>query len=175
MREDGAGRLVILVRNLKDVLCSLHFHRGEAEDGWLGNEHGPGSLARFLHDDCPNNYGSFFSLLREFDEASGRLSSSGRAIEALKQGLPEQIQRLADFLGLPLTPAKRNAVVAAVGFDTVKATSPWSANLRQGTIGDWKNHMEGGAWVKFDEVFDARMEDVTIAEPLRYFQGVGGH
>ena len=49
MREDGAGRLVILVRNLKDVLCSLHFHRGEAEDGWLGNEHGPGSLARFLH------------------------------------------------------------------------------------------------------------------------------
>ena len=39
---------MILVRNLKDVLCSLHFHRGEAEDGWRGNEHGPGSLARFL-------------------------------------------------------------------------------------------------------------------------------
>jgi len=174
MREDGAGRLVILVRNLKDVLCSLHFHRGEAEDGWLGNEHGPGSLARFLHDDCPNNYGSFFSLLREFDEASGRLSSSGRAIviyyEALKQDLPVQIQRLADFLGLPLTPAKRDAVVAAVGFDTMKATSPLSANLRLGTTGDWKNHMDREAWVKFDEVFDARMEGVTIAEPLRYFQ-----
>ena len=109
-------------------------------------------------------------MLREFDEASGPLSSSGRAIEALKQGLPEPIERLADFLGLPLTPAKRDAVVAAVGFDTMKATSPWSANLRQGTTGDWKNHMDGGAWVKFDEVFDARMEGVTIAERLRNFQ-----
>ena len=46
--EGGRGRLVVVVRNLKDVLSSLHYFRGEAKDGWLGNEHGPGSLARFV-------------------------------------------------------------------------------------------------------------------------------
>lgn len=48
---DGQGRLVIVLRNLKDTLCSLHFFRGEPKDGWTGNEHGPGSLARFLDAD----------------------------------------------------------------------------------------------------------------------------
>ena len=36
----GQGRLVVCLRNPKDVLTSLHFFRGEAKDGWLGNEHG---------------------------------------------------------------------------------------------------------------------------------------
>jgi hypothetical protein len=30
----GKGRMVVVLRNLKDVLCSLHFFRGEAKDGW---------------------------------------------------------------------------------------------------------------------------------------------
>ena len=40
LKEGGKGRLVIVLRNLKDVLTSLHFFRGEAKDGWHGNEHG---------------------------------------------------------------------------------------------------------------------------------------
>ena len=56
-RAGGSGRLVIVLRNLKDVLTALHFSGGEPKDGWLGNEHGPGSLARFI---CPNAYGSAF-------------------------------------------------------------------------------------------------------------------
>jgi len=173
MKEDGAGRLVVVVRNLKDVLSSLHYFHGEAKDGWLGNEHGPGSLARFLYEDTPNAYGSNFPWLKEVDDATQKLSSSGRSIvlyfEALKQGLPEQVQRLADFLGLSLTPAKRDAVVAAVGFENMKATSKLGL-LRQGTTCDWKNHMDREAWARFDEVFDSRLDGVAIAEPMRFFQ-----
>ena len=57
LAPDGKGRLVIVLRNMKDTLTSLHFFRGEPKDGWLGNEEGPGSLARFIHPDCPNAYG----------------------------------------------------------------------------------------------------------------------
>ena len=71
--EAGRGRLVLVLRNLKDVLASLHFFRGEAKDGWLGNEHGPGSLARFLHDDCPNAYGSAFQVVKAMDALAARL------------------------------------------------------------------------------------------------------
>jgi len=179
MKEDGAGRLVVVVRNLKDVLCSLHFFRGEAKDGWLGNEHGPGSLARFLDEDCPNAFGSNFLWLNEVEDATRKLSSTGRVLvvyfEALKQGLPEQVQRLADFFGLPLTPAKRDAVVAAVGFESMKASatkggSVQTSLLRQGTIGDWKNHLDRERWSRFDQVFDARLDGVAIAEPMRFFQ-----
>jgi len=36
----GTGKLIFVVRNTKDMLASLHFFRGEATDGWYGNEHG---------------------------------------------------------------------------------------------------------------------------------------
>ena len=49
------GRLVVVVRNLKDVLSSLHFFNGEAKDGWLGNEHGVGSFYRFIDPASPNS------------------------------------------------------------------------------------------------------------------------
>ena len=62
---EGKGRLVVVLRNLKDTLSSLHFFQGEAKDGWLGNEHGPGSLARFIHRDSPNAYGSTFDFVKQ--------------------------------------------------------------------------------------------------------------
>ena len=37
---NGKGRLILVLRNMKDTLASLHFFRGEPKDGWLGNEHG---------------------------------------------------------------------------------------------------------------------------------------
>ena len=35
--KEGKGRPIIVLRNLKDVLCSLHFFMHEAKDRWLGN------------------------------------------------------------------------------------------------------------------------------------------
>ena len=69
---------MVVLRNLKDVMCSLHFFRGEPKDGWLGNEHGPGTLDRFLDEDTPNAYGSPFSWLRRMDEIVASLRAEGR-------------------------------------------------------------------------------------------------
>jgi putative glutathione S-transferase len=175
----GRGRLILVLRNLKDVLCSLHFFRGEAKDGWAGNEHGPGSLARFLHADSPNAYGSVFETVKALDATAQRLYGVGRVcvvyFEALKQRLPSEVARVAAFLGLgELSAAKHAAVVAAVGFQAMKADSSSahsSTLLRKGEIGDWVNHMGEAEWARFDEAFDDALGDVALAEPLRFFQG----
>ena len=140
----GAGRMVVVLRNVKDVLSSLHFFRGAAKDGWLGNEHGPGSLARFLHPDCPNAYGSVFTWINEMEAAVQALQPSGRVLvlyyEDLVRCLPAQVDRLASFLGLPLTPAKRAAVLRGVSFDSMKrGGGTATVLLRKGCVGDWRH------------------------------------
>lgn len=169
------GRLVVVLRNLKDVLSSLHFFRGEAKDGWLGNEHGPGSLARFIAPDSPNAYGSPFAWVKKMDQVVGRLQAEGRVcvvyFEQLKQNLPQQVGKLASFLGLECSPAKLEAVCAAAGFDAMKATlGSASVLLRKGGVGDWKNHLDPGSWSQFDKAFEAALDGVQLAEPMKHFQ-----
>ena len=171
----GKGRLVVVLRNLKDVLASNHFFQGEAKDGWHGNEHGPGSLARYIHPDSPNAYGSPFSFVRKSDETVAALQATGRVLvvyyEDLKNNLPAQVDRMAAFLNVNLTAAKRSAVTTALGFEAMKAAGGVaSITLRKGEIGDWKRHMKSSDWQRFDEAFDAALDGVPIAEPLRFYQ-----
>jgi glutathionyl-hydroquinone reductase len=171
----GRGRLVLVMRNLKDTLASLHFFRGEPKDGWHGNEHGPGSLARFLSEQCPNAYGSSFSWVKNADAIVSRLVASGRCIvmyyEDLSQALPAHLDRLAAFLGVPLTPAKREAIIKSVGFDAMKAGGGMAnVLLRKGGIGDWRNHLSAADWARFDAVFDGSLGGVALAEPMRFHQ-----
>ena len=138
---DGRGRLVVVLRNLKDTLTSLHFFRGEAKDGWLGNEHGPGSLERFIHPDCPNAYGSPFGVVRRMDDVVRAMEPSGRALvvyyEDLVRCLPVHIQRIATFLRVSLPPEKLDAIESAVRFDAMKdAGGMAQVLLRKGGIGD---------------------------------------
>lgn len=184
LAPDGQGRLIIMLRNLKDVLTSLHFFRGEAKDGWLGNEHGPGSLARFLEPDSPNAYGSCFEWIKQMDQVNQLLQASGRVcvvyFEQLKLNLQSEVERLAAFLGVRLTPAKLAAVLEAVSFGSMKhhgkdvgasaAPGTFSILLRKGEIGDWKNHMGESEWAQCDEAFNERLGAVALAQPLIPFQ-----
>ena len=182
---EGKGRLVIVLRNLKDVMCSLHFFLGEAKDGWLGNEHGPGSFNRFIDDKCPNAFGSCFDWTVEQDkvvkflqEQAARVLKKERVLvvyyEALKADLPAQIGRINSFLDLPtLTDAKRMAIAEACGFSAMKGGSAGrmtSVIMRKGSIGDWRNHLNKELWEKFDDVFAQKLGNVDIAGPLRHFQ-----
>lgn len=182
--KEGKGRLIVVLRNLKDVLTSLHFFNGEAKDGWLGNEHGPGSLNRFLAEDCPNSLGSSFRWISEQErvvtflkEQAARLGREERVLvvyyEALKADLPTQIDRMNAFLGRdPLTEAKRTAVAEACGFQAMKDTKSAviEKTLRKGNVGDWKNHLDDDVWARFDEVFEQRLGDSYLAGPMRHFQ-----
>ena len=178
---NGKGRLILVLRNMKDTLASLHFFRGEPKDGWLGNEHGPGSLSRFLSPDCSNAYGSSFTNIREHDRLVNIMQASGRVLvlyyEDLCRCLPAQLDRIATFLGMELTPAKRAAVAESVDFQKVKEGGGLAGMLlRKGGYGDWKNHLGPSEWELFEAAFDAALDGVALAEPLRYYQwaSIGG-
>merc|ERR1711862_230509 len=166
----GKGRLVVVLRNPKDTLASVHFFFGEPKDGWLGNEHGPGSYKRFIDlENCPNAYGDVARWIRESDEAVSAIGSK-RAIvlyyEDLKSDFPSEVRRLNDFLGLPpLSDAKLKAVIDACTVEKTRASSKHKETVRKGVVGDWKNHLDESRWSKLDEVFERALRDVAIAKP----------
>lgn len=177
--EGGKGRLVIVMRNLKSVMVSNHFFMGEAIDGWLGNEHGPGSFHRFLADDCPNAFGSVFDWIKEQDKVVTLLEKQTKKrvlvvyYEALKENLPAQLDRINNFLDRPpLTVQKRNAVAEACGFSAMKSGGGdlMSVMFRKGSINDWKNHLTEDLWRQFDDVFAKKLGSTRIAGPLRHYQ-----
>jgi len=181
----GTGRLVIVLRNLKDVLVSLHFFNGEAKDGWLGNEHGPGSLNRFLSEDTPNSLGSSFGWIKEQDklvtllqEQAAKHLQKERVLvvyyEALKADLPGELGRINDFLDLPtLTDAKRKAVTEDCTFSAMKSGTAGNMTkriMRKGAIGDWNNYLTPEDWSLFDKVYDQQLSNVDLARPLSFYQ-----
>ena len=149
------------------MCASLHFFRGEAKDGWLGNEHGPGSIARFCAPDSPNPYGSFFTYVNEAERVAAPLVAKGRCLvvyyERLKLDLPAELERIAAFPRCPLPPAKRDALAAAVSFSSMAGNH---MATRKGEIGDWKNHLTDAEWAPVDEAVAARLADSKLYEPL---------
>lgn len=172
----GRGRLIVVVRNLKDAMCSLHYFRGTPADDWDGNEHGPGSFKRFIDlRSCPNAMGSAFRWMRENSEAVNEIGGQRALVihyEALKTNFTGQLKRLNDFLGLPtLTEAKANAIAEACNIDSMKnAAARFSQTARKGQIGDWKNYLDGDKWAEFDRVFNQALCGVEMVEPMRAFQ-----
>jgi len=88
-----------------------------------------------------------------------------------------QIDRIAEFLGVELTPPKREAVIESVTFASMKQQGGLGEMLlRKGGYGDWKNHMGPAEWEQVDARFDQELEGIALAEPLRHYQrnSVGG-
>lgn len=181
---NGRGRLVVAVRNLKDVLVSNHFFRGEPKDGWLGNEHGPGSFNRFVDPDTPNAYGSMFTWVREMDKVVESMKSSGRVLvvqyEELMMDMPAQIRRIACFLGQDsVSEAKLDAVVRASGFlaygESRNAGLTTEICLSsifapKGGVRDWCHHLTEDKWREFDEIFQHHLSGCPLAERLHTYQ-----
>lgn len=149
----------------------------------MGNEHGPGSFARFLASEeggkCPNAYGSSIQWIKEMDALVNQLECEKRVLvvyfEELKHNLQDQVERIAEFLIVPCSEAKRAAIVKAVGFENMKhAEGPKDevmniakVILRKGEIGDWKNHLSAEDWERVDKAFEEHLSEVKLAAPLR--------
>ena len=161
-----------MLRSLKDAYTSLHFMGGEAKDGWLGNEHGPGSFNRFIAPDCPNAYGSAFMWVKEQQAVVDALKASGRVhvvyFEQMKANLYDEVGKISDFLGLKISKTKQKAVADACTLNAMKSDkTQMQFTLRKGEIGDWKNYLDADTWKRFDEAFDKVCSDVPIAQPLK--------
>ena len=173
----GKGRLIVVLRNLKDTLASLHFFRGTPKDGWYGNEHGPGSFRRFVDlENCPNAYGNCFQWIKSAAETVDTVGPERALViyyEALKSNFDAQVQRINAFLGLPtLTEAKARAISNACDASMMRSETGgrFMYAVRKGIVGDWANYLDGDRWREFDEVFARSLMDTPIADPLRFYQ-----
>ena len=82
--------------------------------------------------------------------------------ERLKLNLPAELERIAAFLRIPLPPAKRDALAAAVTFSSMAG----HMTSRKGEIGDWKNHLTDAEWEVFDQTIAETLAGSTLYEPL---------
>jgi hypothetical protein len=111
------------------------------------------------------------TTIREFAGSDMRRHADERS------NTPAQIDRIAEFLGVPLSAEKRAAVIDSVTFASMKqAGGLGEMLLRKGGYGDWKNHMGSREWDQVDAAFDRTLDGVALAEPLRHYQraSVGG-
>ncbi|KAL3816621.1 hypothetical protein ACHAXA_004803 [Cyclostephanos tholiformis] len=179
-RRRGKGRLIVLVRNLKDTLISLHNFRGTAIDGMLGNEHGPGSYHRFINlESCPNAMGSAFHWIRRNDEAVNDIGPDRAMVvyyERLVLDFVGELRRINAFLGLRhLTDERASAIEGSCSIESMRDDVDLRvrANCRRGGVCGWKDVAElndDEHWSRFDDVFDEVLGGVKIAEPLRSYQ-----
>jgi len=167
------GRLVYVIRNPKDCLNSLHYFRGEAKDGWFGNEHGPGSWERFQSG--VNAYGSFCDHVLS-TAAVMEQRCAGRSLvvyyEDLKLDLSAGIQRIAEFLGVPISDGKLQEILKVTSFESMAGGSTGQGVskmlMRKGVAGDWINApVSDEQWAQFDTWFDTKLGECSIAKPLR--------
>jgi len=173
--RNGRGRLIVVVRNLKDTLVSLHHFRGVPKDGWYGNEHGPGSFQRWVDlENCGNSFGNAFDWVKMSADAIDAVGPERSLViyyESLKLNFDAQLQRINDFLGLPkLSDAKARAVCKACSADSMKTRGRFKQMIRKGVIGDHSNYLDDGRWKEVDRTFNRALSGVEMAEPLRFFQ-----
>jgi len=173
----GKGRLIVVVRNLKDTLVSLHHFRGVPKDGWYGNENGPGSFKRWVDlESSTNAYGNAFQWVKMSADAVDAVGSERALViyyEALKSNFDAQLKRINDFLKLPrLTKAKARAIRDECSAESMrnKSGGRFKKIIRKGAIGDWMNYLAEEDWKEIDRTFNQVLNGVKLAEPLRFFQ-----
>lgn len=156
-------------------MCSLHHFRGLPMDGWDGNEHGPGTYKRFIAEQCPNAFGSAFDWLKGAQDALNYISPDRAHVvyyESFILDFDAQLKQLNDFLGLgELTAAKCKAIRDACAAKTMSQDNArYTATVEKGKIGEWEKYLDGERWAEFDNIFNERLKNISIAEPMRFFQ-----
>ena len=158
LESSGAGKLVYVSRDPRDVVTSNFFFMGQPRDGW------DGSMNRFLasNEDTPNAFGGWFEHVLAFEQMTRRLGPTRACVieyEEMHSDLPGCLARLAKLLG-PEAEAtltrEGDAIARALGFD-VMVEGASAHILRKGVSGGWREHFSAS---------DERRLMAAIAERL---------
>ncbi|XP_040837953.1 sulfotransferase 2B1-like [Ochotona curzoniae] len=174
--KKSKARVVYMARHPKDVLVSFyHFHR----------------MASFLPD--PSSFQDFMDEFLEgtgfysswFDHVKGWLSLLQDlnmlliTYEELHQEPRSTLQKLARFLGHPLSPQEEDMVLhhSSFAFMSQSSVSNYSlvprevmdqarsSFMRKGVVGDWQEHFTPEQNAKFNAVYQAQMKDCSLHLP----------
>lgn len=172
------GRHVYVWRDGTDVAVSyFHFYRSHL--GFEGDF--AAFFARFLTGDL--QYRSWFSHVEDWMAHAGRPDTFVVRYEELKADRAAALERLAHFLGLSLSPARRDQILAATTFEAMKsheekfdhvserpaerARLP-SAFIRAGAVGEGQKTLTEAQKVAFEAAWQAaRSRRHRLGPPLR--------
>jgi hypothetical protein len=172
---EGKCRLIYVARNPKDNAVSFfHFHK----------------MARFLGLQKNTTWNDFFALYVTgslycgswFEHVTGywRLAQKNSNVlfckyEEMKDDLPKQIRRVADYLDFQLDPEQMEKVVEHCTFDSMKNNKManrdkvWlfdqkiSKFMRKGQVGDWKNYFTLAQSAAFDALYEDKMQGIDLS------------
>ncbi|XP_053121130.1 sulfotransferase 1C2-like isoform X2 [Hemicordylus capensis] len=157
-------KIIYVARNAKDTAVSyFHFH---CMDKWLPE---PGNWNQFLDNFLAGKvtWGSWFDHVLGWWEAKDRHHILYLFYEDMKEDPAEEIQKIAQFLGLELPEPVLNRIVQHTMFKNMKAnpmanytTMPtWhmdqavSPFMRKGIVGDWKKHFLVDQSERLDDIY----------------------
>ncbi|CAC5371701.1 SULT1 [Mytilus coruscus] len=156
-------KIIHIIRNPKDVCVSFYYHA--KSDPFLDFT---GSWDDFfemwMSDKCP--YGSWYNYEKEMEQAEkdfpGMIFTC--YFEEMKKDDTGEIQRLANFLGIPCTEKTIANIAETTSFnnmqqnklDITKVVFGKGFIYRKGEIGDWKNHFTVAQNERFDEQYTER-------------------
>ncbi|CAG5129585.1 unnamed protein product [Candidula unifasciata] len=162
-------KIVFTVRNPKDTAVSYYNHHISLFQGQRYN--GPFNKWFPLFMEGQLDYGSYFDYHQEWDQVIK--NNPGLPIlivsyEDMKEDLPREIRKLAEFVGSTLSDQQVEEIAQAAGFETMKKALEASVShrlLRKGQVGDWKNWLTVAQSEMVDAAVEEKLKGTRFASP----------
>mmetsp|Transcript_102860 Transcript_102860/g.201720 ORF Transcript_102860/g.201720 Transcript_102860/m.201720 type:complete len:349 (-) Transcript_102860:266-1312(-) len=164
-KEQGLGglpngvKVLIVSRNPLDACVSSYYHAfnpfksGWAFDAWAGV---------FLSGEIM--FGSYFEWVKGWWENLGAHPGKGLWLqyEDMQTDPRGQIVKIAEYLQIPVTDEVVDKVLLYSSFDSMKEQAQTKGgdhggHLRQGKLGDWKNHFDAALVQEFRDRYKAEL------------------
>jgi hydroxyjasmonate sulfotransferase len=158
-------KVLVVTRNPLDACVSSYYHAfNPFKSGWPFAAWAALWLAGFPL------WGSYFHWVRDWfqDVKAYPEKAIWLQYEDMQKDPAAEVEKIAQFLGIPVTPDVVANVVRLSSFDSMKAQAAakggdHSNHLRQGKSGDWKNHFSSAIVQEFRDQFNADLADSGVS------------
>ena len=160
---DNPCKYVYIARNPKDVAASYYFF--ESGKGWSGNYSGPWEhwLKILLEGNVQR--GDWFDHVLSWWQYRDADNVLFLKYEELLRNFDNELHKIADFLGYPLTDDVVGKIREKTSFDNMKKDSfanmheinEFKGFFRKGQIGSWKDQFTVAQSDQFDRLYAERM------------------
>jgi len=161
--EQSPCKYVYIARNPKDVAVSYYFF--EREKSWSGNYSGPWEHWLRLFSEGRVQRGDWFDHVLGWWRARTLENVLFLKYEDLCRDFLGEVDRLARFLGRPLSPATLERIREKTAFGAMRSTDfsnmheirEFTGFFREGRIGSWKEQFTPAESKTFDELCARRL------------------
>lgn len=174
------AKYIYIGRDGRDVLWSLHHHHSTANEAWYSALNDtPGlvgprieppteSIQQYYHDWLDQDgypMWPFWENVSSWWDIREQPNVMMLHFENLKQDMPGEIRRIAEFLDIPIDETKWEAILEHCSFDYMKANATKSVPLG-GAFWD------GGAQTFINKGSNGRWRDVLSAEEIKKYEQI---